>query len=61
MQQFADQGENSRVFAIHFTAFTTEGAKYVPWMKKQLLAKGVRFVRRHINTVRDVSLHLYSF
>ncbi|KAM3720781.1 D-aspartate oxidase [Dirofilaria immitis] len=54
MQQFADQGENRRVFAIHFTTYTTEGGKYVSWMKKQLVAKGVRFIQRHINTVRDL-------
>lgn len=55
MQQFTDQDENGRVFAVHFTTYTTEGSKYVPWMKKQLIAKGVRFIRRQINTVRDVS------
>lgn len=58
MQQFADQHENGRVFAIHFTTYTTEGGKYIPWMKKQLISKGVRFIQRHINTVRDVSLDL---
>ncbi|VIO96972.1 Uncharacterized protein BM_BM2804 [Brugia malayi] len=54
MQQFANQGEIDRVFAIHFTTYTTEGGKYIPWMKKQLLAKGVRFIQRHINTVKDL-------
>uniref|UniRef100_A0A915PTJ5 FAD dependent oxidoreductase domain-containing protein n=1 Tax=Setaria digitata TaxID=48799 RepID=A0A915PTJ5_9BILA len=54
MQQFADQGESKRMFAIHFTTYTTEGGKYIPWMKKQLLAKGVQFVQRHINTVKDL-------
>lgn len=55
MQLFVDQREKGRVFAIHYTAYTTEGGKYVPWMKRQLLDKGVKFVQRRINTVRDVS------
>ncbi|VDM15503.1 unnamed protein product [Wuchereria bancrofti] len=54
MQQFADQSEIDHIFAIHFTTYTTEGGKYIPWIKKQLLAKGVRFIKRHINTVRDL-------
>uniref|UniRef100_A0A0R3RYP0 DAO domain-containing protein n=1 Tax=Elaeophora elaphi TaxID=1147741 RepID=A0A0R3RYP0_9BILA len=54
MQQFADQDENGRMFAIHFTTYTTEGGKYIPWMKKQLIAKGVRFIQRQIETVRDL-------
>ncbi|VDM98385.1 unnamed protein product [Thelazia callipaeda] len=54
MKQFAEQNETDPVFAIHFTTYTTEGGKYIPWMKQQLLSKGVPFVKRHIKTVKDL-------
>ncbi|KIH64455.1 FAD dependent oxidoreductase [Ancylostoma duodenale] len=39
---------------IHYTAFTSEGAKYCPWMKKELIAKGVDFVQRKIDNLDEV-------
>ncbi|VDM62628.1 unnamed protein product [Angiostrongylus costaricensis] len=44
----------SETFAIHYTAFTSEGAKYCPWMKKELLARGVQFVQRRINSLDEL-------
>ncbi|VDM73703.1 unnamed protein product, partial [Strongylus vulgaris] len=37
--------------AIHFSSFAAEGNQYVPFLKKQLLARGVTFVKRKINNV----------
>uniref|UniRef100_F1L8U9 D-aspartate oxidase 1 n=1 Tax=Ascaris suum TaxID=6253 RepID=F1L8U9_ASCSU len=54
MQQFAPQEDEGHVFAIHYTAYTTEGGKYVPWMKRQLLAKGVRFIQRRISNLNEL-------
>lgn len=53
MKQFAPQSEG-HMFAIHYTAYTTEGGKYVPWMKKKLVAKGVKFVQREINSLKEL-------
>lgn len=49
--------------AIHYTAFTTEGRKYVPWMVRQLKGYGVRFVKQHIQSVNEVGkecMHSFS-
>ncbi|KHN72666.1 D-aspartate oxidase 1 [Toxocara canis] len=54
MQQFALPENENHVFAIHYTAYTTEGGKYVPWMKKQLLNKGVRFVQRRLSNLNEL-------
>ncbi|KAK6731388.1 hypothetical protein RB195_007703 [Necator americanus] len=52
--QFASShlGESS---VIHYTAFTSEGAKYCPWMKKELVAKGVEFVERKIDSLDELA------
>lgn len=60
MQQFAPQEDEGHVFAIHYTAYTTEGGKYVPWMKRQLLAKGVRFIQRRISNLNEVVLRWFT-
>ncbi|VDK51814.1 unnamed protein product [Anisakis simplex] len=55
MQQFAlPENDSSHTFAIHYTAYTTEGGKYVPWMKKQLLDKGVRFVQKRLSNLNEL-------
>lgn len=41
--------------AIHYTAFTSEGATYCPWMKKQLMDSGVAFVQRKIETLDELA------
>lgn len=41
---------------IHFTAYTTEGRKYVPWMSERLKSAGVQFVHRHVvNTLELIN------
>ncbi|EYC28895.1 hypothetical protein Y032_0007g3486 [Ancylostoma ceylanicum] len=40
---------------IHYTAFTSEGAKYCPWMKKELIEKGVDFVQRKIDNLDELA------
>lgn len=54
MKQFTEQKDDGHMFAIHFTTFTTEGGKFIPWMKKQLLKKGVNFIKRPITTLSEV-------
>ncbi|KHJ74966.1 FAD dependent oxidoreductase, partial [Oesophagostomum dentatum] len=53
MSQFASNNiEDSSV--IHYTAFTSEGAKYCPWMKQQLLERNVTFVLRKIDSLDEL-------
>ncbi|PAV77312.1 hypothetical protein WR25_21115 isoform B [Diploscapter pachys] len=40
---------------IHYTAFTSEGIRYCPFMKQQLLAKGVKFVQKKLASVDDLA------
>ncbi|KAJ1358464.1 hypothetical protein KIN20_016893 [Parelaphostrongylus tenuis] len=46
--------DKNKTFGIHYTAFTSEGAKYCPWMKKQLLDRGVQFVQRRIESLDEL-------
>ncbi|KJH42679.1 FAD dependent oxidoreductase [Dictyocaulus viviparus] len=45
----------SKSSAIHYTAFTSEGAKYCPWLKKKLLCRGVQFVQRRIHSLDELA------
>ncbi|KAK5984098.1 FAD dependent oxidoreductase [Trichostrongylus colubriformis] len=49
-----------RISGIHYTAFTSEGARYCPWMKKELLANGVNFVERNIKSLDELADEGYS-
>ncbi|WKX92434.1 hypothetical protein Q1695_010452 [Nippostrongylus brasiliensis] len=51
--QFVLEDDNTK--GIHYTAFTSEGARYCPWMKKELLAKGVQFVQRKIENMDELA------
>ncbi|VDM80010.1 unnamed protein product [Strongylus vulgaris] len=46
--------------AIHFSSFAAEGNQYVPFLKKQLLARGVTFVKRKINNVEELADEGYA-
>lgn len=39
---------------IHYTAFTSEGGTYCPWMKRQLLGQGVQFHERKVLSMDEV-------
>uniref|UniRef100_A0A914QS90 FAD dependent oxidoreductase domain-containing protein n=1 Tax=Panagrolaimus davidi TaxID=227884 RepID=A0A914QS90_9BILA len=46
--------ERTNLSGIHFTAFTTEGRKYVPWMTERLKGLGVHFIQRHVLNVLEL-------
>uniref|UniRef100_A0A914CE51 FAD dependent oxidoreductase domain-containing protein n=1 Tax=Acrobeloides nanus TaxID=290746 RepID=A0A914CE51_9BILA len=41
-------------YVIHYTAYNSEGRKYVPWMKNQCESKGAKFVTRKISSVKEL-------
>ncbi|VDO59770.1 unnamed protein product [Haemonchus placei] len=47
--------DGDKTSGIHYTAFTSEGARYCPWMKKQLLASGVKFFERKIESLDELA------
>ncbi|CAJ0915303.1 unnamed protein product, partial [Mesorhabditis belari] len=48
--------ENDELYkAIHYTAFTSEGARYIPWMKKLLEETyDVMYIKQHIDSVEEL-------
>nr|CDJ95708.1 FAD dependent oxidoreductase domain containing protein [Haemonchus contortus] len=47
--------DGDKTSGIHYTAFTSEGARYCPWMKKHLLASGVKFFERKIESLDELA------
>uniref|UniRef100_A0A914DUK8 FAD dependent oxidoreductase domain-containing protein n=1 Tax=Acrobeloides nanus TaxID=290746 RepID=A0A914DUK8_9BILA len=47
-------------YCIHFTSYASEGRKYVPWLKRQLEAKGVKFVNRELKTLDELADEGYT-
>uniref|UniRef100_A0A0N4ZX51 DAO domain-containing protein n=1 Tax=Parastrongyloides trichosuri TaxID=131310 RepID=A0A0N4ZX51_PARTI len=45
---------NPSKFCIHYTAYASEGKKYVPWMKAILIDKGVSFIKKQIFNIDEV-------
>ncbi|CEF64671.1 D-amino-acid oxidase [Strongyloides ratti] len=41
-------------FCIHYTAYASEGKKYVPWMKEILQKNGIQFIRKEIKNVNEI-------
>ncbi|KAK6022655.1 FAD dependent oxidoreductase, partial [Ostertagia ostertagi] len=52
--------DGDKTSGIHYTAFTSEGARYCPWMKSELLARGVKFVERKIESLDELADEGYS-
>lgn len=42
------------IHAIHYTAYTTEGRTYVPWLKKQVTRLGGVFKMRTLASIEEV-------
>ncbi|CAI2292991.1 unnamed protein product [Caenorhabditis sp. 36 PRJEB53466] len=49
-----DLPRNTSTHGIHYTAYTSEGLRYCPFLKKELIAKGVRFTQRKINNLEEL-------
>ncbi|CAJ0576179.1 unnamed protein product, partial [Mesorhabditis spiculigera] len=46
---------------IHYTAYTSEGARYVPWMKKQLLeVYDVKYIKEFISDLEELASRGYD-
>uniref|UniRef100_A0A0K0E809 DAO domain-containing protein n=1 Tax=Strongyloides stercoralis TaxID=6248 RepID=A0A0K0E809_STRER len=41
-------------YCIHYTAYASEGKKYVPWIKNILQKKGIKFIEKEINNVNEI-------
>uniref|UniRef100_A0A0N5BMN5 DAO domain-containing protein n=1 Tax=Strongyloides papillosus TaxID=174720 RepID=A0A0N5BMN5_STREA len=45
---------NPSKYCIHYTAYASEGKKFVPWMKNILLKKGITFTQKEINNANEI-------
>jgi D-aspartate oxidase len=52
---------NPSKYCIHYTAYASEGRKYVPWLAKQLEASGANFVRKDFKTLDEVASEGFDF
>jgi glycine/D-amino acid oxidase-like deaminating enzyme len=50
-QMFPDPSK----YAIHYTAYASEGRKYVPWLAKRLEEAGASFVRKDFKNLDQVA------
>ncbi|CAB3398385.1 unnamed protein product [Caenorhabditis bovis] len=46
---------NPHKYAIHYTAYASEGGKYVPYLKRQLLEKGVSFKAEAVENLDNLA------
>ncbi|VDP47034.1 unnamed protein product [Heligmosomoides polygyrus] len=59
--RFLSDRERKRLFpepsrhAIHFSSYAAEGNRYVPFLKEQLLVRGVQFVQRAIKSIDEIA------
>uniref|UniRef100_A0A914CYT7 FAD dependent oxidoreductase domain-containing protein n=1 Tax=Acrobeloides nanus TaxID=290746 RepID=A0A914CYT7_9BILA len=42
-------------YCIHYTAYASEGRKYVPWLRQQCLKYGANFITRQISSLDDLA------
>ncbi|EGT38392.1 hypothetical protein CAEBREN_25912 [Caenorhabditis brenneri] len=49
-----DLPRNTTTHGIHYTAYTSEGLRFCPFLKKELMAKGVRFTQRRIESLEEL-------
>jgi glycine/D-amino acid oxidase-like deaminating enzyme len=47
--------DNPSLYAIHYTAYASEGRKYVPWLAKRLEELGANFVRKEFKSLDEVA------
>ncbi|CAD6190921.1 unnamed protein product [Caenorhabditis auriculariae] len=45
---------NSSSQGIHYTAFTSEGLLFCPFLKKELIARGVKFTKRNLKNLNEL-------
>uniref|UniRef100_A0A8R1I686 DAO domain-containing protein n=1 Tax=Caenorhabditis japonica TaxID=281687 RepID=A0A8R1I686_CAEJA len=49
-----DLPRNTVTRGIHFTTYTSEGLHFCPFLKKELISKGVRFTQRRVNSLDEL-------
>lgn len=49
-----DLPRNTTTRGIHYTAYTSEGLRFCPFLKKELMTKGVRFTQRRIGNLEEL-------
>lgn len=51
-----DLPRNTSTRGIHYTAYTSEGIRFCPFLKRELIAKGVRFTQRRIESLEELGV-----
>lgn len=52
---------NPSKWAIHYTAYASEGRLYVPWLKKRLTEFGAVFIRKEFQNLNQVADEGFDF